>query len=145
MQALPHHYTVTASAEEQNNLQLTGDNLPALSCAPPKNFGGPGDQWSPEDLLMASVASCFILSFRAIANASKLSWQQINCQSEGILDKVERGMQFIQVNTQVKLTISNEQDKDKAEKLLHKAEQSCLVLNSMTSQSQLQCEITVVS
>ena len=145
MQPLPHHYTVTARAEEQTNLELASENLPTLTCAPPKDFDGPGDLWSPEDLLMASVASCFVLSFRAIANASKLSWQQIDCQSQGTLDKVERSMQFTRIDTTVKLLITDPQDKDKAEKLLHKAEQSCLVLNSMTSQSQLQCEISSAS
>jgi organic hydroperoxide reductase OsmC/OhrA len=44
--------------------------LPDLAIAPPAEFEGPGDRWSPETLLCASVANCFILTFRAYARAS---------------------------------------------------------------------------
>ncbi len=48
MQDLPHHYHVTASAETEGNITLKADDLPQLVTAPPAEFGGPGDQWSPE-------------------------------------------------------------------------------------------------
>jgi len=47
MQDLPHHYHVNANAEAQGNIVLKTDNLPQLISAPPAEFGGPGDQWSP--------------------------------------------------------------------------------------------------
>ena len=74
MQDLPHHYNVSADAEAEGNIILKADNMPQLISAPPAEFGGPGDQWSPEHLLVAAVADCFILTFRAVARASKLEW-----------------------------------------------------------------------
>ena len=76
MQDLPHRYNVSASAEAEGNIVLQAENLPQLVSAPPAQFGGPGDQWSPEDLLVASIADCFILTFRAVARASKLDWSE---------------------------------------------------------------------
>ncbi len=143
MQALPHHYTVSAKVEGNNNLELSADNLPSIEAAAPTGFGGPGDVWSPEDLLMASVASCTILSFKAIARASKLEWESLNCVSEGTLERVERQTLFTKIVTKATLTITNEENREKAEKLLHKAEQTCLVSNSLTSESSIQCTILV--
>ena len=41
----------------------------------PVEFDGPGDRWSPETLLIAAIADCFILTFRAIACATRMDWQ----------------------------------------------------------------------
>lgn len=143
MQDLPHQYLVSVSGTPDANLQTTAANLPILTTAAPENFGGPGDQWSPEDLLIAAVANCTVLSFKAIARASKLEWVSIECASEGVLDKVERKMLFTEITTRVKLVIQSSDDKEKAEKLLFKAEEACLVSNSMTAETHLECEISI--
>jgi peroxiredoxin-like protein len=141
MQALPHQYHVNATAKSDANLDVSVANVPGLSVAPPAQFGGPGDAWSPEDLFMGSIASCFILSFRAIARASKLSWISIQCHSEGELDRREGKTQFTKIMTTATLLVANTESIEKAERLLHKAEQSCLVVNSLTSESHLECKV----
>ena len=143
MKDLPHLYRVTAEAKSATNLTVRADNLPDISVAPPTQFGGPGDQWSPEDLFMASIANCLVLSFKAIARASKLQWDNIECESEGELDKVDRKVKFTNVLSKVKLSIPTTENKDKAERLLHKAEETCLISNSISCESHIECEIVV--
>ena len=141
MQTLPHHYHVQAKAQADSNLQVHVANLADLTVAPPSQFGGPGDLWSPEDLLMASVTSCFILSFRAIARASNLSWESLECNAQGELDKLAGKTQFTKININAKLVIAAGENSEKAERLLNKAEESCLITNSLTTESHLECEI----
>ncbi len=141
MKALPHTYTVKVEAEAKGNLTVRCENLQDLTVAPPSQFGGPGDLWSPEDLFMASVANCLVLSFRAIARASKLEWVSIECESDGELSRVESKMQFTGIVTRVKLLIPASENAEKAEKLLHKAEDTCLISNSLNFKTQLECEI----
>ena len=88
MQELPHQYHVSADAKAEGNIALKANNLPLLISAPPAEFGGPGDEWSPEHLLVASVADCFMLTFRAVARASKLEWSNIESSAVGVLDRV---------------------------------------------------------
>ena len=142
MQALPHEYNVQAKAQAESNLQVHVTNLTDLTVAPPAQFGGPGDQWSPEDLLMASVVSCFILSFRAIARASNLSWESLECNAQGELNKLAGKTQFTKINIKAKLVIAAGENFEKAERLLNKAEESCLVTNSLNTESHLECEVT---
>lgn len=73
MQSFPHHYTVAASALPEGDVSLNSGGLDPIYSAPPIEFGGQGNRWSPENLLVAAVADCFILSFRAIASVSQLS------------------------------------------------------------------------
>ena len=141
MQQLPHSYVVSASAETESNVTLSSDGLESVTSAPPEAFGGPGDLWSPETLLVAAVADCFILSFRAIARASAFSWSDLQCRVDGTLDKVDRENRFVAFMVHASLTIGSDADEAKGEKLLHKAEQLCLITNSLIADSHLSVEI----
>ena len=141
MHDLPHHYQVTAAAESGGSVALSSANLPALETAAPAEFGGPGDLWSPETLLSGAVANCFILSFRAIARASNLDWTSLTCTVDGILDRVERTLKFTEMHLQVSLSIPAGTDENRAHRLLEKAEQSCLITNSMTASVRLEINI----
>ena len=143
MQDLPHHYVVTASAEGANNVVLSSDGIPDLETAGPPQFGGPGDVWSPETLLVGAVADCFILSFRAIARKAKLDWVTLECEVDGELDKLDGFTQFTALTTKATLTISDEKHLKKAEVILEKAEKYCLVTNSMKADSHLETNVLV--
>jgi organic hydroperoxide reductase OsmC/OhrA len=68
--------------------------LPSLETAAPPQFGGPGDVWSPETLLCASLADCFVLTFRAITRAARFRWLRLECRAEGLLERVGQVSQF---------------------------------------------------
>ena len=139
--AFPHQYTASASAQAEGNVSITGNHLPEILSNAPAEFGGPGDQWSPEDLLVAAVADCFALSFRAIATASKFEWTSLTCEVTGTLDKVERAVQFTELQVKAKLTVPAGSDTGRANRLLEKAEQACFITNSLKSTPHLEAEI----
>ncbi|WOX05521.1 OsmC family protein [Microbulbifer pacificus] len=143
MQALPHHYLVTASATAESNITLTTEGVTPLVSAPPAQFGGPGDHWSPEDLLVAAVADCFILTFRAIAKFNGLEWTALDCSATGTLDKDGRKTCFTAFEVNAKLEVPEGTDLEKAQKLLEKSEQSCLVTNSLNAEVTLNAEVAV--
>jgi len=79
--SFPHRYQVNANAERDGDVVLLADGLPALRLEPPGTFGGPGDRWSPETLLVGAVADCFALTFRAIAGLARLRWESLECDA----------------------------------------------------------------
>ncbi|MDH5261760.1 MAG: OsmC family protein [Gammaproteobacteria bacterium] len=143
MQDLPHHYQVSASAKTVDNVVLSSAGIPDLESAGPAEFGGPGDRWSPETLLVAAVADCFILSFRAVARASHFEWEALTCEVNGTLDKIERATQFTHFDIAATLTVAPGTDVDKATKLLEKAEHICLISNSLKAESHFKASIVV--
>lgn len=143
MQDLPHHYHINASAESEGTVILKAENLPQLVTAPPAEFGGPGDQWSPETLLVGAVADCFILTFRAIARASKLEWSNLECSAEGVLERVERVTRFTSITVRATLTAPAGTDTDRARRLLEKSEAACLITQSMRVETHLEADIIV--
>lgn len=142
MDAFPHHYTVTASGSAAaSHITVSSSGISDLTTDAPAEFGGPGDQWSPETLIMAAVADCFILSFRAIARASKVEWDSISCEASGTLDRVERINKFTEITLNVTVVASPDVSDDKLLKVLHKSEESCLITNSMTANVSLNTTI----
>ena len=145
MQDLPHQYVVTARAEGAANVIVSSDGLPDLETAGPAQFGGPGDVWSPEDMLVGAVANCLILSFRAIARKAKLDWLTLECEAEGILDKLDGFNQFTGFTVKATLTIPDEQYRKKASVILEKAEKYCLVTNSLKADSHLETDVRIAT
>ena len=141
MNELPHSYVVSATAAPESNIQSTSPGLPPLESAPPAQFGGPGDQWSPETLLVAAVADCFILTFRAIARASKFEWTSLECTVDGTLERVERAAQFTRFAVTATLTVPTGADGTRAQRLMEKAESGCLITNSMTAETHLEATV----
>ena len=141
MEALPHHYPVTATVSADSNVRLTTPGTAAIKSAGPLQFGGPGDLWSPEALLSAAVADCFVLSFRAIARKARFDWSGLDCDVTGTLDNVDGITRFTEFSVCAKLTIPPGTSREKAEKLLAKAEKTCLITNSLNATSHLQTDI----
>lgn len=141
MQKFPHHYVARAQGQPTGSISTHAEGLETLDIAAPKQFDGPGDKWSPEDLLVASVADCLILTFRAVANASKLQWSDLSCEARGTLEIVDRKTQFTAITINASLTISSGEEKEKALKVLEKAENNCLITNSLTAKTHLETNI----
>ena len=144
MHPFPHRYVVNAAVRPAGDVPLSAEGVRIIESAPPKEFDGPGNQWSPEGLLTAAVADCFVLGFRAIAAASKFVWTSLETRTEGTLDRIEGKMRFTRFDTHAKLLVPAGTDTDRAKKLLDKAETSCLVANSLSSERHLTVEVATI-
>lgn len=110
--------------------------------SPPEFQGEPG-LWTPEHLLVASVATCFLATFRAIAENSRLHVVRLEVEAEGVLEKQEGGFRFTRVVVRPRLTIADAADQERAQRLLEKAERACLISRSLSSQVEMQVTIEV--
>ena len=143
MDPFPHQYGVVAAGRPDGDVELRSARLPVLSTASPAEFGGPGDRWSPETLLVGAIADCFILTFRAVARASSLAWTSLECEVRGTLDRVERTPQFTAVAIRARLAVPEGVSDEAARRALEKSERACLITNSLKASVQL--DATVVS
>ena len=114
-----------------------------LRSASPAEFDGPGDRWSPETLLAGAVADCFILTFRAIAKASGVSWISLECEVTATLDRVDRLAQFTHFDMTAHLVVPHGVNADQARHALEKAERTCLISNSLKASTALAATVEV--
>jgi len=141
MDQYPHRYRAAAAAASEGAVEVSSEGLVSLTTMPPRQFGGPGDQWSPEAMLVAAVADCYVLTFRAIARASHLEWHSLSCAAEGILDRIENVTRFTRFNLEARLGVPVGTDEHKARRLLEKAEAVCLISSSLNAEKHLEIHL----
>lgn len=144
MKPYPHHYTAAAAARGPGSVVISAADLPPIETAAPPEFDGPGGVWSPEMLLCATVADCFILTFRAVARAAHFDWIALDCRVEGVLERSGNTTQFTRFSTAARLAIPPGADEAKARHLLGRAEHGCLVSNSLRGERTLSSELVTV-
>ena len=145
MDKYPHLYQASASASPGEPVLLSSPGLHPITSLPPAQFGGPGDAWSPETLLIAAVADCFILTFRAIAKASDMEWLDLECITQGTLDRVDNVTRFTRLDISAKLLAPVGTDEHKAIRMLQKAEAVCLVSNSLNAEKHLVVSVEIAA
>lgn len=144
MQSFPHLYRVSAESGVAGIVDVSSPQLPSLETMAPPEFGGDPGYWSPETLLVAAVADCLILSFRAVARASRLEWHSLHCDVDGKLERSGGLTLFSHFDLRARLEIRHPDDRDKARLCLEKAKQACLITNSLKAETSLHQEIDVV-
>ena len=109
------------------------DSAPnAIHFTAPPEFGGLDGRWTPEDLLLSALASCYTTTFRALADCSALEYSDLGVEVEGSVCKSDSGYAFSEMVLRPKLTIGSEEEQARAVSLLHKAKAVCLVSRALT-------------
>jgi organic hydroperoxide reductase OsmC/OhrA len=137
-------YRVSAASTAVRSGVISAEEIqPSIAFSAPPEFQGAAGQWTPEHLFLASVAGCFVSTFSGVAQLSKCEFLSLDLGVEGILSKEEGGWRFAQINLHPRLKIAQEKDRERANRLLEKAERTCLVARSINSKVILEPELMV--
>ncbi|MCC6287947.1 MAG: OsmC family protein [Chitinophagaceae bacterium] len=129
-----HYYEVNVKWKEGRIGQLSAPGLnDSITCATPPEFaGGVPGIWSPEHLYAASVNSCYMATFLAIADNFKLAFEGFECKTTCKLQMVENRYQITHAVIEPEVILKNPSaDTDKLNRILEKAKAACLVTNSI--------------
>ena len=135
-----HEYRVHAfGAGGRNGVVGAEGVLSSISFSPPPEFLGEPGRWTPEHFLVAAVASCFVSTFSGMAEKSRLGFAFFNLDAEGVLGNEDGTWRFTEIKLQPVVSVLKEEDRDRAIRLLEKAERSCLIARS------LKCKVALYS
>jgi peroxiredoxin-like protein len=139
-------YRVSTHWTQHKRGIIEGETIPrTINFAAPPEFGGEPGLWTPEHLLVASVSTCFVSTFRAVAEASKFEFDGVEVETEGVIEKLEGGFRFTKITLKPQVTIHDEKDRERVGRLLEKAERVCLVSRSLACTIILDAKIVVVA
>ena len=142
MKPFPHEYDVHLTGGPSGYAVLSTPGIPDLSTAPPADFDGPGDAWSPEHLLLAAVQTCFLFTLRAIARASHVDFVSLELDAVGTVNRQDGVTRFTEIVLRPRLVIAPGTDRERALRMLEKSEKQCLVSASLSTPIRLEPEIT---
>ncbi len=140
-----HYYNVNLNwiADRKGIISSPELNDKIEVVTPPQFAKGIPQLWSPEHLLTAAVISCYMTTFLAIAENSKLDFSSFDCNAKGMLEQVEGKFLMTEIFLAPVLKIGKETDREKAERILQKSESACLISNSIKSKVTLTTTIQV--
>lgn len=139
-----YSYSTEVEWTGERHGDLRAPVLPQLQIDAPPEFKGHDGVWTPEHLFVASVNSCFMTTFLAIAENSKLDIVSFKAGATGKLEKLsDHGFVMTEITLRPTLVISNPRDFERANRILEKAEKHCLISNSIRSETKLKAEISV--
>ena len=130
------HHVVAWWTSGQTGIAKSDSAPNAIHFTAPVQFGGIDGRWTPEDLLMAALASCFTTTFYAIAASSKFEYTDLEVEAGGTVSKTSNGYNFNEIVVRVNLVIPSEDRRERAISLLQKTKELCLVSRALgTAQS----------
>jgi len=141
MKPLPHQYEVHVTGGPIGDACASASGCPDLHTAPPENYGGPGNVWSPEHLLLAAVQSCLLFTLRAVARASNLEFVSLDVDASGTVDRQNGVTRFTEIVLRPKLTVPTGADRALAARVLAKSEKACLISASLSTPVRMDAEI----
>jgi organic hydroperoxide reductase OsmC/OhrA len=145
----PHTYRCaiewTGSTKDYNafsrdhRVTLEGKSAIEMTAAP--EYRGDPSRANPEDLLVAALASCQMLTYLAIAAMSKVEVLEYRDEATGKVEKGPDGkMRMTTVRLKPRITISAASNRDRAVGLVTKAHEQCYISNSVTTQVEVEPE-----
>ena len=116
--------------ERAHTIELAGQ---ALSASSATEFGGDPEKANPEEMFVASLSSCHMLWFLALARAERVRVTSYEDSAEGTMD----GTRFTSVVLRPRVAFDRDLDDTQVESLHHRAHERCFIANSV------RCPVTV--
>jgi peroxiredoxin-like protein len=125
--------------------EAPGVREPVKFSAPPE-FGGEPGLWSPEQLLVFAVGSCFLSTLLALTERNHLVVVGYRAEAEGRIERTPgQGYRFTELVIRPELVVEKESDLALAQRLLEKAERACIVSNSLAMPPRVEAHVSVVA
>ena len=135
-------FRVNAAPANGARVRLTAENKAPLEATVPAEFrGGVPGMWSPEDLLVASVASCYVITLRGVAEHRGLTIRGLNVEGVGhVTRRAEGRVGFVVIELHVELTVDPD-CVEQAEHVARAAKQRCLVGHALEIPIELELDV----
>jgi organic hydroperoxide reductase OsmC/OhrA len=108
------------------------------------NLGGLEGRWTPEELLLAAIASCFTTTFRVVASNAQSDFTDLEVETSAVLRKMPSGYSLTEITLQPTLKIRESVDQDHALDLLKRAERLCLVSRAIDTRLRFEPRLEVL-
>lgn len=122
----------TAQRDYGQNVTLRIDGKPDLLASADRAFRGDADRWNPEELLLAAVSECHLLSYLYVAAQHGLVVTGYTDDATGeMVLTPDGGGHFTRADLRPRVELADEAQRDLADSLHTEANRLCFVANSL--------------
>jgi len=96
-------------------------------------LGGLQGRWTPEQLLLCSLAGCFTTTFHDVARSAKFEFTDLEVEIEGSVRRSRTaGCNFNEILIRPRLTVSLEEQRETGLALLRRAKSICMISRAIS-------------
>jgi organic hydroperoxide reductase OsmC/OhrA len=125
------------------NHRLTFGDRPAIEASGAPQFKGDAGKLNPEELFVAALVSCQMLSYLALAARAGVDVVAYEDAGRGSVTIADKRMRFTEVELRPRITIAPGADEAKARTLVEAAHQACFIANSVSCTVRVEAEVVV--
>jgi organic hydroperoxide reductase OsmC/OhrA len=138
-----HTFTTSVKWTGDRTWVLKSRDAPEIHGSSPPVFGGQAGNWSPEDLMIASVNACTLSTFISLSLREGFEFISYESTIEGILERPDKGYLFTKMIIRPRIQVASAEDIPAVLENLEKAHRNCFMGNSVRSEIILEPEVTV--
>ncbi|WP_143306414.1 OsmC family protein [Chitinophaga vietnamensis] len=117
--------------ELKRGIITSGEVKDLIRVATPPAFGGDGEEWSPEHLLISALSSSFMSTYLYYASQLGFDISHFVCKVKGVIALSEGRYVFSQIHLYPRIYVTDDACLGKAREALEKAKANCIVANSL--------------
>jgi len=122
--------TVRKGTDEEAEIVFSGPG--GLAVGPAPEFGGRPEALNPEELFVAAINSCLMVTFFYFLRKSDIELLSYKADAEGQVQKGPDGLRFVDVQVHATATVKEPSLAEKVCELAALAEKHCLVSHSVS-------------
>ncbi|MFZ0370817.1 MAG: OsmC family protein [Halobacillus sp.] len=112
----------------------------------PKEMDGPDVGTNPDEMLLGAAATCYIITLGAMVERAGLPLKEMSMDSEGIVDVTDGVITYNKIIHKPRVLLKSEasdKDMDKLNKLVEKAEKSCMISRAIEGNVALELQPSI--
>ena len=113
----------------------------------PQEMGGPGTGTNPDEMLLGAAATCYVITLAAMLERSDITPYELTLESEATVDVTNNIFTYERIVHRPRIVLqadATDSDEVKAERLAHKAEESCMISRAVAGNVTIETQPVIV-
>jgi organic hydroperoxide reductase OsmC/OhrA len=124
------------------DLLVEPEGKPSIPGSASSRFFGDDGRYNPEDLMLASLGECHLLTYLALAAKAGIRVTALSAQVRGTIGRVEGKMRFREATIRVVTEIAAGADAEQAHQLHEPAHEHCFMASSVNFPVRIEATVT---
>ena len=137
------HYRTRTTWRAARRGVLSASGKPDIAVGSPPEWKGTPDVWAPEELLVASVNTCVMLTFLTLSEPRGVAVAGYESDAEGTLEKVDGVYQMTAITVRPHVAVASDAQREPARRAMEQVEAHCFMSQSVKAKVTIVPEFAV--
>ncbi|MFS0856658.1 MULTISPECIES: OsmC family protein [Paenibacillus] len=143
----PFHLKATWNGGRNSEGHIDAGGLKTVISIP-QEMGGPGTGTNPDEMLLGAASTCYLITLAAMLERSDITPDELTLESEATVDVTNNIFTYERIIHRPRIVLkadASDADVTKAERLAHKAEESCMISRAVAGNVAIETQPVIIT